>query len=222
MKLKPIHAVGLLSALTARVVHAGASLYVDDAGTTPVGQCQVETWTRGYAPGREWSAVPACTRGGIEYSLGVSAYDRPHDLLLTPGIKRTLRDPDGQAWGAAIAVNAAWDATQRHLEGWSITLPVTLAVGTQGQTLLHANFGWTHWRGARGAGVGGLGVEHRLDDRWHLLAELYAGGGDDLDGQLGLRRALGRAASLDLLVGRATGPHPGHWLTLGLNMALPD
>ncbi|HEV2622363.1 MAG TPA: hypothetical protein VGU65_09795 [Frateuria sp.] len=222
MKLRPFLALGLPLLATARAVHAGASLYVDDAGTTPPGHCQLESWTRSYAPGQEWSAVPACTRGGVEYSLGVSSYDRPHDLLLTPGIKRTLRDPDGQAWGAAISLVAAWDVTQRRLEGWNLTVPVTLAVDAQGRTLLHADLGWSKLRGAAGALAGGLALEHRLSGQWSVLAELYADGSGEMDRQLGLRRALDATASLDLLAGCASGRRPGRWFTLGLNMALPD
>jgi hypothetical protein len=222
MKPKPVHALGLPLLLAARVLHAGASLYVDDAGTTPEGQCQVESWTRSYAPGREWSAVPACTRGALEYSLGVSSVDRPHDVLLTPGIKHTLRDPDGQAWGAAVSLVAAWDATQRRVQGWSLTVPVTLAMDAQERTLLHVDLGWNQWRDAGGALAGGLGLERRLVGQWSLLAEIYADGSGSRDRQFGLRRTFGTAASLDLLAGRATGRRPGRWFTLGLNLALPD
>lgn len=222
MNLKVCLALGLPLLSYACALHAGASLYVDDAGTTPAGHCQLESWTRSYAPGQEWSAVPACTRGGFEYSLGLSSGDRPHDLLLTPGVKRMLRDPDGQAWGAAISLVAAWDVTQRRLQGWNLSVPTTLAVDPQGRTLLHAELGWSKLPGAAGSLAGGLALEHRLPGPWIVLAELYADGSGGMDRQLGLRRVLGAAASLDLLAGRANGMHAGRWFTLGLNVALPD
>lgn len=221
MKLKPIHGACLPLLLAARTLHAGASLYVDDAATTPEGRCQVESWVRTYAPGREWSTLPACTRGGNEYSLGVSRFDRPRDVLFTPGVKRTLRDPDGQAWGAAVFVGALWDATHGRLDGWNANLPVTLTL-MPGKTLLHVNLGWSKLHGVRGMPTAGLGLEHRLAGHWSLLAEAYADGNGDLTRQLGARAAFGESVSVDLLLGRSTGHRPGRWFTLGLNVALPD
>lgn len=222
MKLKPIHAVCLPWLLAARALHAGASLYVDDAATTPDGHCQVESWTRVYAPGQEWSALPACARRGVEYSLGVNRFDRARETLLTPGIKHTLRDPDGQVWGAAVSLGAVWNAKHDHLDGWSANLPITLALDAQGQTRLYVNFGWNKPRDAHGTPTGGLGLERRLDGRWSLLAETYADGGGDLTWQLGARASFGEAVSMDLLLGRAPDRRPGRWFTLGLNVALPD
>jgi hypothetical protein len=51
-----IAAFSLIPVCAAR---AGASLYVDDAGIVPAGHCQLESWLRASAPGRELSLVPA-------------------------------------------------------------------------------------------------------------------------------------------------------------------
>ncbi|MCW0201189.1 MAG: hypothetical protein OJI74_04910 [Rhodanobacter thiooxydans] len=222
MKLKPIHALCLPWLLAARALHAGASLYVDDAGTTPEGHCQVESWTRVHAPGQEWSMLPACTRRGVEYSLGVNRFGRAGETLFTRGIKHTLRDPEGQAWGVALSFGAAWNARRGRLDGWSANLPVTLVLDAQGQTRLHVNVGWNKPRGAHGTPTGGLGLQRRLGGRWSLLAETYADGHGDPAWQLGTRASFGEAVSVDLLLGCTPDRQHGRWFTLGLNVALPD
>jgi len=63
----------------------------------------------------------------------------------------------------------------------------------------------------------GTGLEVALHPAWDLLAEIY----DDQRGpttiQLGLRRSVGQAASVDVLVGADRG-HENHWLTVGFNV----
>jgi hypothetical protein len=221
MPLKRFLAVSAASlSIYAFRAHAGASLVVDDAAATPRGRCQLESWTRAYAPGAEFTAVPACNVGGIEAGLGLSHHSDGGDRnAVSLGLKTLVRDFDAHDWGVAVSAGASWSGAHRRYDGWNVNVPASFALDAERRTVLHANLGWAKPRHGHGAVTGGVGIEHRLDERWHALAEAY---GDDRGGrgaQLGVRRALGDAASFDLLAG-----HDRHtsWLTLGLNVTLPN
>lgn len=202
---------------------AGASLEVDDAAITPEGRCQVESWLRRERGALQATTVPACGVHGSEIGLGLSAR-RPADgaVDVALGLKRVLRPlGEGRGWGLAIAAGASQAAGQAR--GWSLVLPASLALDPAQRTLLHLNAGWDAPPGAAAAALAGIGLEQWLDRRWTLLAEARADRRGERVGQLGLRLALGEAASLDLLAGRTRGhAAAGDWLTLGLNVLLPQ
>lgn len=203
--------------------HAGASLLVDDAATTPRGSCQVEAWTRAYAPGQELTAVPACTLAGTEYGLGFSHYANPsHGPVISLGLKRLFRDFDQHDWGLGASLGATWSGAHDRIDGWNINLPASFALDAERQTVLHANLGWTELRDTPGALTGGVGVERVLDERWTLLAEAYGDHRGGFATQLGLRRAINDTASLDLLLGHQDDMKHAPWFTLGLNVLLPN
>lgn len=201
--------------------HAGASLFVDDATITPRGRCQVESWSRLYAPGQELTAVPACNWDGTEFSLGVSRYpDSSNGPVLNLGLKRLFRDFDVDDWGIGASLGATWNGASNHLDGWNVNLPASFALDPQRRVVLHANLGWLKLRNARATLTGGVGIELVLDEHWTALAEAYSD--RHVATQAGLRRSLGRYASLDLLVGRQRGLPHASWMTFGWNVLLPD
>lgn len=202
----------------AGAARAGASLYVDDAATVERGRCQLESWLRTAAPARELTLAPACDIAGTEFGLSHSDYAAPHaPAAQSLGAKRVLHaSPHG--WALAAALGATW--TGHRYDGWNLNLPLTLGPDPHGQRVWHVNLGWNQPLRGRARLTGGVGLEQALAQRWTALAELYADPHGDVGGQLGLRRALGEAASLDLLLGdRARDPR-GPWLTLGFNFAL--
>ena len=204
-------ASALLPSLAAR---AGASLLVDDAGTTPDGHCQLESWLR-LAPtaAADASAVPACALGGVEYSLGgsvVSTAATPAELSFV--LKHTLRDVGDATPGFAVSVGSAWSGHAGAPGAAVVNLIASVPV--PGLGLVHLNTGWSAARGHAPAPTFGTGLEHPLGPHWLLLAEGYAQRGNGPTWQAGLRRMLGRSVTADLLMG--TDPH-GRWLTLGLN-----
>ena len=202
--------------LPSPAARAGASLLVDDAGTTPDGHCQVESWLHlGAAGAAEASAVPACAVGGVEYSLGGSvAATASTPAALAFGLKRTLRDVgDGDGTpGFAVSVGSAWTSRSGAPSGAVANLIASLPVAGLGA--IHLNAGWSAARGRLPVPTSGVGLEHPLGSHWLLLAEGYAQRGAGPAWQAGLRRMLGNGVTTDLLVG--TDPH-GHWLTFGLN-----
>jgi hypothetical protein len=212
-----------LLALRTSDAQAGASLLVDDATMTPAGRCQVESWARAYAPGHEVTAVPACNIADTEFGLGISQFGGPsHGPIVALGAKRLFRDFDEQDWGIGASLGVTWDGTRDHLDGWNINIPASFALDAQRHVVLHANLGWNKLRDLGGALTGGLGLELALADPWTFLGEAYADNRGEFTAQLGMRRALGKNASLDLLLGRQDGVTPSHWFTLGFNILLPN
>ncbi|WP_431634674.1 hypothetical protein ACQVBX_13350 [Dyella sp. KULCS107] len=203
-------ASALLPSLAAR---AGASLLVDDAGTTPDGHCQLESWLRLAPTGAaDASAVPACALGGVEYSLGGSVASTATPAELSFGLKHTLRDVGEATPGFAVSVGSAWSG-HAGTPGAAVANLIA-SVPVPGLGLAHLNAGWSVARGHAPAPTFGTGLEHPLGSHWLLLAEGYVQRGASPAWQAGLRRMLGRSVTADLLMG--TDPH-GRWLTLGLN-----
>jgi len=204
-------ASALLPSLAAR---AGASLLVDDAGTTPDGRCQLESWLR-LTPtdAADASAVPACALGGVEYSLGGSVgatAAAPAELSF--GLKHTLRDVGDATPGFAVSVGSAWSGHAGVPD--AVIANLIASVPVPGLGLVHLNAGWSAARGRAPAPTFGAGLEHPLGSHWLLLAEGYAQRGAGPTWQAGLRRMLGRSVTADLLMGADS---HGRWLTLGLN-----
>lgn len=215
--------VALLSAallpLCAFKAHAGASLLVDDATFTPSGHCQVESWARAYSPGQEYTAVPACNFANTEFGLGHSHYTHPQSARLwAVGVKRLIRDFDTQPWGIGVSAGTTWDSDADRWTDWSVNIPASFALDADRNVVLHANLGWTDTTGDHGGVTGGLGMEVALHTSWTLLAEVHHDRRSTNTRQLGVRRALGENASLDLLVGK-DGIQNDPWLTLGFNIS---
>ncbi|MEA9587073.1 hypothetical protein VC279_16615 [Xanthomonas sp. WHRI 10064A] len=200
-------------------VRAAASMVVDDAGVTPRGQCQLEAWWRATPGGASATAVPACNVLGTELALGLSD-SRHGPVLLDLGAKRVLRDPERHAWGLALSVGTqrTWrDPQQRN---YYATLPMTWSLGADASTRIHFNIGAVATHAEPDTTNVGIGLEHDITSSWTLLAEAF---GDDHNGegsQLGLRRMVGRASSIDLVAGRDRLNAPRGWITLGINLAL--
>ncbi|CAD0332854.1 hypothetical protein [Xanthomonas hortorum] len=222
LKLFPALLLAAASVLAFRA-QAAASLTTDDAALTPEGRCQVETWLRGSRPGRELTAVPACTWAGNEVSLGLSTFsDQPRAGIAALGAKRLFRDLDQQRWGVGASLGANWDLRRQRLDGLILNVPVSIALDADRRSLLHLNVGANTPCGSAMALTASVGVEHTLGPAWTVLAEAF---GDDRGGfgqQAGLRRLFGDRASVDLLAGYQHGADHTPWVTLGFNLLLPD
>ncbi len=210
----PLVAVAMLPFDT----RAAASLMVDDASITDAGRCQLESWGRHTDAGGEWTAVPACTVAGTEWSLGISHQRALSATQWALGAKRVLRDIDQRRWGLALSVGVGSD--WHHLRGgdWGVNAPVTIALGANDRALLHLNVGWAQADGSRGR-TEGIGMEIATAPRWALLAELARDAARQRSSQFGVRRELWPGASVDLLAGRVHHQRDGHWITLGINLA---
>lgn len=224
MPLKRFLAIAMAtSSAFAFEAQAGASLFVDDAATTPPGRCQVETWARAYLPGQELTVVPACAIAGAEFSLGVTHTASPsHGPIVSPGVKRLFRDVERHDWGIGASLGGTWNGAHDRLEAWALNVPASIALDHDRLTLLHANLGWIESRNTPGALTFGIGIERVLTDRWTLLAEAYGDHRSDRVFQLGARHAIGDSASLDLLLGHQGGMKHSPWFTLGFNVLLPN
>ncbi len=205
----------LLSPCLAR---GGASLLVDDTGTTPDGQCQVESWMRLRPGDRAETIVPACARAGVEYSLGASALGgAAPDPWLTLGLKHTLRDPGDGGTGFAMSLGSGWRSSDGRPA--AVTADLIASVPLNEGLVMHLNLGWNAARGSAPAPGMGVGVQRDLGTHWAGLAEGFVERGVGFAWQGGLRRLFGHGASADLLLGHDP---RGDWLTLGFNYAPGD
>lgn len=200
-------------------LHAAASLLVDDAGTTPQGTCQLESWTRHAASHLELTAVPACTLGGTELSLGLGHLRGEATLPWALGAKRALRHWHGERLQLAASIETAGDVRQAGARSWALNLPLSVALGRQSLSAAHFNAGWSRSRHERGITLG-AGIDIRIAASWSLLAEQARDAARHRSSQLGVRRHLPGEASLDLLAGRADGRTATSWITVGLNLPL--
>jgi len=208
--------VGLYGSPTA---HAAASLLVDDAGITPAGHCQLESWIRQHhRNGHEPVVVAACTRAGTEWSFGLGHHGGQSRSDAALGVKRPLPLADASPLQLAVALAFDQDLHDARSHGLSLGLPMSIMLGP-GSTL-HVEAGLRQQEDARGWTFG-TGLEQLLSARWSVLGELARDVHRDTHLQLGLRRQLWSGSSLDLLHGRALGGDGARWITLGLNLALP-
>ncbi len=220
MRLILLRHVTLWAALPfASSAHAAASLLVDDAGTTPDGQCQLESWVRRHPGQHALTAVPACTFGGTEWSLGLSHLHGGTSTPWAVGAKRTLRGRDGEHLQFAASVGVGGDLRHAGARGWTINLPASVMVDPAGRLVIHFNVGWDQDRVERGM-TSGIGSTVRLASHWSLLAEHWRDAAGVRSTQAGLRRHLRGDASLDLLAGRTHDDASSSWLTVGLNVPL--
>lgn len=201
-------------------LHAAASLLVDDAGTTPEGRCQLESWARHHTDHQELTAVPACTLAGTEWSLGLSHLRGAASTPWALGAKRTLRGKHDERVQVAVSAEAGGDVRHGGARGWALNLPASFALDAAARVVVVANAGYSRTRAEHGMTLG-IGSEIRLAPRWSLLAEQWRDAAHHRSSQLGMRRYLRDDASLDLLAGRAHGTSSASWITVGLNLPLP-
>lgn len=200
---------------------AGASLFVDDAATVAPGHCQLESWLRASAPGRELTLVPACDTAGTELGLGLSDYAQPHAPRIAAfGAKRVLHAAASQRWAVAAAIGANWNPRHGAFDGWNLNLPLSLADATQ-RSHWHFNLGWNAPRHQPDAVTAGIGLERSVHADWLVLAEVFADHRNGRGAQLGLRRGFGAGHSVDVLIGDRNDDGRSPWLTLGFNFLLP-
>ena len=200
-------------------LHAAASLLVDDAGTTPDGTCQLESWSRQHPHQLELTAVPACTLAGTEVSLGLGHLRGADSTPWALGIKRTVRDwRDGRVQ-VATSVEATGDVRQGNARSWTLNLPLSIALDRRRTSAAHINAGWGQSRAERGITLGG-GLEIRFAPMWSVLAEHWQGAAQQRGSQAGVRRHLRGDASLDLLAGRDHQGTAASWITVGINLPL--
>lgn len=199
-------------------VRAGASLLVDDAGTTADGHCQLESWLSARPGASEITTMPACAVGGLEYSVGAS-----ENLAASPGptlyagIKHTLVDMGEHTPGLALALGGDWHHGAGGFD--AATANLAASVPLEPRLTLQVDLGWHAPHLAHGWLTGGVGLEYRAAAHWSWLAEAYVEGDGYRAAQGGLRLRLPNAVSMDLLGG---GDRHGHWVTLGFNWSPGD
>jgi len=213
--MRPMLFPVLLLSLWTPLLHAAASLEVDDAGIAPDRTCQLETWLRWERHTTTAVAVPACTHRGTEFSLGLSVSDARHPTRWEASAKRPLF-ASAHAAAAAVVRHGAGPGIGHGRSG--VALPVSIPLDHRGMALLHVQPGWERSADQQGSTFG-VGVELPLNDRWDLLLERQRDAAGVRGTQGGLRLAWMAGITLDLLIGRRSGGDAARWFTVGLNLA---
>ncbi|WP_372382240.1 hypothetical protein ACCQ12_16180 [Xanthomonas sp. NCPPB 1068] len=209
-------ALALWHPLSAR---AAASMVVDDASVTPRGQCQLEAWWRAMPASASSTLVPACNVAGTEIAMGLSTM-RHGATSVDIGAKRVLRDPDHHVLGLALSVGMQRSWQDPHQRASYITVPLTWSFGEAAATRLHLNAGLVASHAGPDTTNAGIGVERTVTAPWIVLGEAFVDDHRGQGGQVGLRRLVGKASSIDLVAGRDRLNAPRGWITLGINVGM--
>lgn len=206
----------VLAAVPDLATAAGGSYVVDDAAITPDGRCQLESWARGYRGGaHEAVATPACTLGGVEFSLAVAYSGRDADSA-SPGVKWASGDPAVERWTIGVAAGAV------HVGGrWrneAVYVPLSVALTGDHRWTAHFNAGAEHVPGRGWSTLAGAALDVAVTPRWHAIAEVHRAGGGERAVQAGARWSLSDAAVLDVIAGRRRSDATERWWTVGLNV----
>lgn len=206
-------------AVVATPCMAGGSLYVDDPGITTPGRCQLESWMRAFeGGGHEFTTVPACSTGPVEWSVTLTRLTSPNDRPWSPGIKWRLVDNTNGGFGMAVAVTALYD--HARLQNTEAYLAPGWVLGQRKQWTVNMNLGMIRERGETSKTVAGLGMQYDTTIKLvSLLAEHLWHDGHGGVTQAGVRLNLSSASTIDLLAGRSRDEHTDRWLTVGLNLA---
>lgn len=199
---------------------AEGALVVDDASITPAHACQLEAWVRQADATAELTAVPACTWGGIEFSVGASQYlSHGAGTPLSAGAKHVWLELGTASVGIATSLGVSWNGPAGSGTVWTANMPVTIGLGSSGRSLLHANVGWM--AGPKKGPLAGMGLESTLSGKLTLLAEAYVQHDHLRVCQAGLRFAQGSPWSVDVLGGYTRSTSNTQWsLVLGINLPL--
>ena len=214
------HALLWSIAMVASPCLAGGSLYVDDPGVTAAGRCQLESWMRAFeGGGHEFTTVPACSTGPVEWSVTLTRLTSPNDRPWSPGIKWQLVDNTDGGFGMAVAATALYD--HARLQTMEAYIAPGWVLGRRKQWTINVNLGMSRERGETSRINAGLGMQYDTPVKLiSLLAEhLWRDGHGDVS-QAGVRLNLSDASTIDLLAGRSRDGQTDRWLTLGVNLAL--
>lgn len=216
--------------LTATAAHAGRPLSTDDAGTTPAGECLIETWIERGDDSTGGVLAPACgVADGVEVGLEASRTTPDGGVRFGAGAAMKWVPAAGAMttpWGEAQAgLKLGLGADRLRSGGWggTATSALLLLSTTPVDSLtLHANLGPLHDRDSGlNATLLNLAAVWTPTDDWLLFAELQA---NDRRGLLGgtVRTSglrwwlLPERLGLDLTASREAGvPGSALW-TLGL------
>lgn len=202
------------------MAHAGAGAYlVDDASITPEGRCQVQSWAQLVSGGQKTlNALPACTTGSVEWSLGLAAQNHPFEHQESPAVKWMIRDPDHYRLG--FAVNVGLTLANGHILSRNSYVAATLTPDDARRWAINADLGEIYARGTSWRTLTGLGVKYKLREQLALVAERIQPWNGDAINQLGMRWTFHNKDSFDVIVGKSDAHAHDRWLTFGLNWAL--
>ncbi|HEX7816347.1 hypothetical protein [Dyella sp.] len=208
----------VLLLLVPAVTHAsGGSYLVDDASTTPAGHCQLESWLQVFRDGHvALTSTPACARGPVEFSLGLSRLNAPHGDSQMPAMKWLVRDGGDQ--GLSIALDANTTFEHGHHVANNAYAAFSQSLDATGQWTANVNLGVDQVRGNRWRALAGVGLEYAPVTEVSFLVEHLRIAGRSSSTQGGVRFHIG-SSSLDLVLGYNRDRQVARWGTVGWNMA---
>lgn len=200
--------------------HAGAGAYlVDDASITPAGHCQIQSWAQAFSGGQKaLNTLPACSRGPVEWSLGVAGQNHPYQHQESPAVKWMLRDPSAHPLGVAINMGAMW--SNGHVLSRNIYAALTWTPQDREDWSINADLGAFWSRDRQWQTLLGLGVKYKLTQHVAIVAEHIHPWVGEATTQAGLRWSFRNDDSVDVIVGHGSVAAHDRWITVGLNVGL--
>jgi len=209
----------VLIVLSGRIWAGSGAYVVDDASITPAGKCQVQSWFQVISGGQETlNALPACSTGPVEWSLGLGAQNAPYEHQESPAVKWMIIDPDHHTIGVAVNVGATWG--NGHVLNRNGYVALTWTPDQARRWAVSTDIGSVYAKGSSWNTLAGLSVRHKLTDQLSITLERMQHWNGGANTQAGVRWTFHNGDSVDLIAGKSEASSHDHWLTAGLNVAL--
>jgi hypothetical protein len=162
---------------------AGRPLTTDDAGTAPVGSCEIESWYEHAAASHETRVSAACgVADGVDLGLEFERPSPRDELRRRVGVVAKWAPEAAQhdtAFGKlALGLSATLVTARTNADGWSAPDPLVVALATLEPAehwALHANLGVAHLRATGTTGsLLALAAQWSPHDRLLAFAETLA------------------------------------------------
>lgn len=227
MKPMPVLRTWTCSALLCAcpIAQAGRPMVVDDATILDPGNCQLEAWLQHAPQQREHWAMPSCRAGAWELGIGLGRIDPEASAayvarqLQAKTIFRPLRT---NGWGIGLTVADQYRPGGGLSGDISALVPLSVSL-LDDRVLVHANAGWLHRQGGRGAATWALGTEWTAAPGLALTLESYGQQHGRAWIQAGMRiDAVPGRLALDAGIGQRFGLRSvAPYFTVGLTVAAP-
>lgn len=222
--------LALVLALAWPAAQAARPMQTDDARIVDDKACQVESWVRRNDKSSEYWALPACSFGNLELTLGGSEQrendgNTRHDLVIQGKTLLKTLTPNG--WGLGLTLGnqrkGSDQAGQPVAGDLYLNLPATFAYRDD-RFFLHANLGWLREKAtSHQHTTWGLSAETAVTQKTWLIAETFASDGGKPFAQIGVRQWIVQdRVQLDATWGdRINGSSGERWVSIGLRLLSP-
>ena len=228
-------ALGLAALSPGAAQAAGGAFAVDDAAVDEPGACKVES-AASFGSNRDFVGIttPACVvpfLRPVEIGMAIARtrVDGEWGTSVLPKAKMNILPADVGKFGLAISGGSSFDVLTGEYTGSFFNIPVTYTVSESFK--VNVNGGWMYERpNEQHFFTYGVGIEWIPAKPFTLLAEVFGVAGPRTDPrtithprfQAGVRLTPIDAVDVDVIYGRNIGGENANWITVGMNVRLPQ